>query len=37
MRCPWVNGKAHGKGEVWIKKTRSKEPAEWIHGDIIEK
>jgi hypothetical protein len=28
MRCTFVDGKAHGKGEVWIKKTRSKEPAE---------
>jgi hypothetical protein len=36
MRCNWVNGKAHGKGEVWIKETRTKEPAEWIDGDIVE-
>jgi hypothetical protein len=36
MRCTFVDGKAHGKGEVWIKKTRSKEPAEWMNGEYLE-
>jgi len=36
MRCNWVNGKAHGKGEVWIKNIRKKEEAEWVDGDIVE-
>ena len=36
MRCPWVDGKAHGKGQIIFKGTRKKEDAEWVDGEIIE-
>ena len=36
MRCNWVDGVAEGKGEIWVKETRTKKPAEWINGKIVE-
>ena len=36
MRCPWVNGKAHGMGEIISKATGVREKAQWIDGVIVE-
>ena len=36
MKCPWVDGKAHGKGKIIIKGSTIREDAEWIDGVIVE-